>query len=88
MEPNYDRHDADNIVWRDLQFRPARFEVWRDRQKIKSGKTSSVVTITLEENGLGYNGLGQVEVALVKSLVQMLIGELVSSLTSPGLLRH
>ena len=62
MEPTYDRHDADNIVWRDLQFRPARFEVWRDRQKIKSGKTSAVLTIDLEENGLGYKGLGQVEV--------------------------
>jgi hypothetical protein len=63
MEPEYDRHEAeDDIVWRDLLFRPTRFEVWRGGQKIKAGKTTSVVTIELEENGLGYKDLGQMAV--------------------------
>ncbi|WP_375416899.1 hypothetical protein [uncultured Hymenobacter sp.] len=62
MEPEYDRYPDQEVVWRDIRFAPARFEVWMSGQKIKSGRASSIITITLEENGLGYQGLGQVEV--------------------------
>ena len=59
-EPDYDRFSAtEDLVWSNIKFAPSRYEVWRAGQKIKSGKILSLVTARLDENGSGYQGLGQ-----------------------------
>lgn len=60
VEPNYDRFSAtEDLVWTNIKFAPIRYEIWRGGQKIKFGKVSNPVTVRLDENGSGYQGLGQ-----------------------------
>jgi hypothetical protein len=65
MEPVYDRYEnSDDLAWYDLQFKPTRFEVWRNGQKIESGRTTSPepISLKLETNSQGILGVNQIRV--------------------------